>query len=128
MPSQPIATVALPLLAALAVVTPTGALAGPPERPSGRMSFDAVADGLRGYARETDDGKRIAWLEKLAPTRDPRVALLIGEYPPDEITPSQFIGLRRLLLRYYVPPGERLDRWWRENEADLRRRATQLPQ
>jgi hypothetical protein len=32
----------LPLLAVLAVVTPTGAVAGPPERPSGRMLFDAV--------------------------------------------------------------------------------------
>jgi hypothetical protein len=126
MPTKPIAAVALPLLAALAVVTPSGA--GPPERPSGRMSFDAVTDGLRRYAQETDDSKRIAWLEKLAPTRDPRVALLIWEYPPDEITPSQFIGLRRLLLRYYVPPGERLDGWWRANEADLRRRAKRLPQ
>jgi hypothetical protein len=126
MPVKPIAAVALPLLAALAVGTPSGA--GPPERPSGRMSFDAVADGLRRYARETDDSRRIAWLEKLAPTRDPRVALLIWDYPPDNITPSQFIGLRRLLLRYYVSPGERLDSWWRANEADLRRRAKQLPQ
>jgi hypothetical protein len=126
MPGKPVATVALPLLAALAVMAPSGA--GPPERPSGRMAFDAVADGLRRYAQETDDNKRIAWLEKLAPARDPRVALLIWEYPPDDISPSQFIGLRRLLLRYYVPPGERLDRWWRENEADLRRRAKQLPQ
>jgi hypothetical protein len=125
MPGKPLATVALPLLAALAVVTPSGA--GPPERPSGRVSLDAVADGLRRCAQETDDNKRIAWLEKLAPTRDPRVALLIWDYPPDDITPSQFIGLRRLLLRYYVPPGERLDGWWLANEADLRRRARQLP-
>jgi hypothetical protein len=124
MPVKPIDTVALPLLAALAVGTPSGA--GPPERPSGRMSFDVVADGLRRYARETDDSKRIAWLEKLAPARDPRVALLIGEYPPDDIAPNQFIGLRRQLLRYYVSPGERLDGWWRANEADLRHRAKRL--
>jgi hypothetical protein len=126
MPSTPIAAVALPLLAALAVVTPSGA--GPPERTSGRMSFDAVAGEQRRYARETDDSKRIAWLEKLAPARDPRVALLIWEYPPDDIAPSQFIGLRRLPLRFFVPPGERLDGWWRANEADPRRRALQLPQ
>ncbi|HZT80268.1 MAG TPA: hypothetical protein VFA26_08605, partial [Gemmataceae bacterium] len=72
-------------------------------------------------------GKRVAWLERLAPTRDPRVALLIREFPPDDIPPTTYIALRRLLVRYYVPPGERLDRWWEANQADLRRRARQLP-
>jgi hypothetical protein len=64
-------------------------LASPPARHSGRMSFDGMADGLRKYAKETDDKKPIAWLKKLAPTRDPRVALLIWEYPPNDLTPNQ---------------------------------------
>jgi hypothetical protein len=118
----------LPLVTVLAVVRPATGVAGPPEGVSGRMVFDGVADGLRKYRMETDEGKRIAWLEKPAPARDPRVALLIWEYPVDEITPSQFISLRRLLVRYYVPCGQALDGWWRANEADLRRRAKQLPQ
>jgi hypothetical protein len=116
-----------PALAALALLLPAPAVAGPPEGVSGRMVFDEVTDALRRYHRETDDDKRIAWLERLAPARDPRVALLIWEYPPDEISPSQYIGLRRLLLRYYVPRGESLGHWWRANEADLRRRAKELP-
>jgi hypothetical protein len=37
------------------------------------------------------------------------------------------IALRRLLVRYYVPRGERMDRWWEANEADRHRRARQLP-
>ena len=116
-----------PALAALALLMPPPAVGRPPEGVSGRMVFDQVADALRRYQRETDDDKRIAWLERLAPARDPRVALLIWEYPPDEITPSQYIGLRRLLLRYYVPRGETLKSWWQANEADLRRRAKELP-
>jgi hypothetical protein len=118
-------TVLLPL--ALLVPLAPMSFAGPPERPSGRMVLDEVADGLRRYRAEKDDGRRVAWLEKLAPARDPRVALLIWEYPPDELTPSQYIGLRRLLVRYYDPCGGNLTAWWRANEADLRRRARQLP-
>jgi hypothetical protein len=117
----------LPALA-LALLVPGRAAAGPPDGPSGRMDFDEVAGALRRYHREEDVAKRVVWLEKLAPTRDPRVALLIGEFPPDDIPPTRYIALRRLLVRYYVPRGERLDRWWRDNEADLRRRAMQLPQ
>jgi hypothetical protein len=56
----------LPLLFAMGQ-----ALAGPPEKWSGKIVFDEVADGLRKYRKETDTVKRIKWLEKLAPTRDP---------------------------------------------------------
>jgi hypothetical protein len=116
------------------MLSPLGKVAaGPPEAVSGRMVFDEVADGLRKFHKETNTEKRIRWLEKLAPTRDPRVALLIWEYPIEDLSPSMYIGLRRLLLRHYVTGnpvagGEALNRWWEANEVDLRRHAKQLPQ
>ena len=46
-------------------------MAGPPERASGEMVFDEVADGLRRYRSEKDETKRVEWLRQLAPTRAP---------------------------------------------------------
>ena len=39
------------------------------------MVLDEVADGLRQYRKEANPEKRVGWLKKLAPTRDPRVAV-----------------------------------------------------
>ena len=69
----------LAALALLALLAPWPAAAGPPERVSGRMVFDEVAEGLRKYGKETDREKRIRWLRKLAPTGDVRVAVALGD-------------------------------------------------
>jgi hypothetical protein len=123
--------VALALLATLA----PSAFAGPPDGASGQMVLDEVADGVRQYRKETDSEKRIQWLEKLAPTRDPRVALTLAAALTDHLA-----WFRRhaslLLLQYY--DGRRLiaihedtvdtaQCWLEKNEADLRRRARELP-
>jgi hypothetical protein len=94
-----------------------------------------VADGLRKYRKETDPKKRLQWLEKLAPTRDPRVALTLANALTDHLE-----WFRRdaslLLLQYY--DGRRLiavhedninsaQCWLEKNAADLRRRARELP-
>jgi hypothetical protein len=103
--------------------------AGPPEVSSGRMVLDEVADGLRRYRRETDPGRRRQLLSQLAPSRDPRVAVALGEvlastaFPFPEVT---------LLAEFYLPESNRGSTdsvwdWWRANEDDLRRRARQLP-
>jgi hypothetical protein len=144
MPGQPIAAVALPLLAALAVETPSGA--GPPARPSGRMSFDAVADGLRQYRKERDEEKRIAWLRRLAPSHDPRVAVELWEmfaWVRGKRTATIRQVARDCLAEYYVPSEGRMPSgvtqpdeeratavcsWWSRSGADVRRRAKQLPQ
>jgi hypothetical protein len=113
----------------LALLWPGVALAGPPDRPSGRATLDPVADALRRYRKETDPDRRRALLWKLAPVRDPRVAVALGEvlasadYPFPEIT---------LLARHHLPEDRRGSTdavwdWWRANEADLRRRAEELP-
>jgi hypothetical protein len=72
-------TFAAVLLATLALLAPVTALAGPPEGASGKMAFDRVGAGLDRYRKEKDPAKRLGWLTRLAPTRDPRVAVALGE-------------------------------------------------
>lgn len=125
----------LPLLAVpmMLLALPGNAVAGPPEGVSGRMVFDEVADGLRKYRKEKDPEKRIGWLEKLAPTKDPRVAMALYGLVRDR---SQNIDLRNeavaIMVRYFASDYRLSLRdayyWWEANEADLRRRAKQLPE
>jgi hypothetical protein len=67
------AEVALSLFALLVLLPTAKVVAGPPGEPSSAMKLDKVADGLRHYRQQKDDGKRVAWLKRLAPTLDPRV-------------------------------------------------------
>jgi hypothetical protein len=125
----------LPLLAVLALLSPGKAVDGPPEGAAGKMVLDEVADGLRKYGEEKDPAKRLGWLKRLAPSRDPRVGVALGETfwkVPEEV----WCGATQLVIRYYLKgevenpglgPGLRTERWWERNEADLRRRAAQLP-
>ncbi|HEX5270202.1 MAG TPA: hypothetical protein VFW33_06945 [Gemmataceae bacterium] len=104
-------------------------VAGPPERPAGRMAFDEVADGLRRYRHERDSARRRALLWKLAPRPDPRVAVALGEVLAGSDCPYPEIAL---LAEYHLPESKRGSTdsvwdWWRENEAELRRRARELP-
>ena len=130
-------------LAVLVVGSLQKAVSGPPERVGGAMTFDTVADGLRKYRLEKAPERRVRLLEKLAPTRDPRVVVLLGEaledrevivWPP----PGQPIAVElgtaasRLLFTYYLPLEAKLDgdttprKWWKANESQLRR-AANLP-
>jgi hypothetical protein len=127
----------LPLLAALALLPPGKAVAGPPDGASGRIVFDEVGAGLDRYRKEKDPEKRAKWLEKLAPIRDPRVAVALGEALGNWNEKVRWAALS-LILKYYCPPPRELemfstaalprkaDDWWKANEADLRRRAAQL--
>jgi hypothetical protein len=139
---------ALALLLALAPLTS----AGPPERPSSRTERDEVWVGLRQFRAEKDWIKRAELIEELARTRDPRVAVVCGQAldarPPVPIFSSWPVAAgakengpllnsylaSSLLERYYVPRDtkraaerDRVRIWWKEHEADLRRRAEQLP-
>jgi hypothetical protein len=140
------AAVALPLLAVLAVTTPPSALAGPPDRPSGRMVLDPVPEGLRQFRAAREEGKRIEWLRRLAPSRDPRVAVELWQVFA-WASGKREVAIRgaalECLAEYYVTrDGRPLSEtkptdaewgpcvcgWWSKNGADLRRRAKQLPQ
>jgi hypothetical protein len=126
------ALLALPLLLFVVPAAP----AETSERPSGRMVLDEVWDGLRRYRAEKEPRKRVAYLEKLAPTRDPRVAVAMGEFLFWANAPEDLVSVGVLMARYFLPQpvgGARIKQfeaavdWWRANEADLRRRAEQLP-
>jgi hypothetical protein len=124
------------LLATLAMLLPGKAPAGPPEGASGKMAFDRVGAGLDRYRRERDLSKQLRWLERLAPSGDPRVGVALGEYVSDDNPHAARQIVALLLLRHFVPAAAQRDyflhgpdtgHWWRANEADLRRRAAQLP-
>jgi hypothetical protein len=116
------------LLALLVLLSPGKGVAGPPAGSSGKM-VDEVADGLRRYRMEKDEEKRWAWLERLAPTKDPRVAIALYEAAAEDSY------LNSVLARFFVQgtPFQKgshyhVTDWWEANEANLRRRAKQLPQ
>ena len=120
-------------LALLAGLVPGNALAGPPEGPSGRMVLDEVSEGLRCYRQEADPEKRAAWLKKLAPTRDPRVGVALGQALEDRDR-NVALSAAIMLCACFSPdpwscagPWRDALAWWRANEADLRRRARELP-
>ena len=126
------------MLLALLLLLPGQALAGPAEGVSGRMVFDdEVAAGLRKYREERDEEKRAALLHDLARTRDPRVALVLGELfqgrdaavAKNEVTFGHIVS-KHTLQQFYATEAagrEEIYDWWKANEADLRRRASRLP-
>jgi hypothetical protein len=124
-------------LVALALLSPGTVVAGPPEPVSGRLVLDEVSEGLRRYRQEADESRRVARLRKLAATRDPRVGVAMGEYLSRGGPFPHQISVAWLLTEHFIPSPVIYDDvieqtraarvWWRDNEADLRRRAARLP-
>jgi hypothetical protein len=138
-------------LALLAGLSPGEAVAGPPERASGKIVVDKVADDILRYRKARSLADRIAWLERMAPTRDPRVAIALWETyvtgakwwqqdTPSDKRDEKELSYKATFLLYveFVRGGGPIDggtlgigadvgEWWKNNEADLRRRAKQLP-
>jgi hypothetical protein len=67
------AEVVLPLLAFFVLSPTRGVVAAPPDERSSALKLDKVADGLRRYQQQKSDAKRVEWLKRLAPSKDPRV-------------------------------------------------------
>jgi hypothetical protein len=116
----------------LLLAQPGKAFAGPPEKISGMLIFDEVADGLGKYRKEKYPKNRIGWLEKLAPTRDPRVAIALAEAMMGE--GREAAEASRLLAQFFVRGSQFrsgnivwTSDWWEANESDVRRRAKLLP-
>jgi hypothetical protein len=127
------------LLLTLPMLSPAKVAAGPPEGVSGKMVLDEVSEGLRRYRQESNENERVMLLRKLSTTRDPRVGVAIGEYLSGGRGPFPHqISVAWMLTQHFMPSPICCDDvveqtkaarlWWRENEADLRRRAKQLPQ
>jgi hypothetical protein len=140
------ATACLPFFAALALPSPGRADAGPPVGVSEKMmmTFDGVAEGLRKYRKEKDPERRLAWLQALGATGDPRVALALVDAANNQNGDDLDCEAADLLWWYYAspdaashrgpvnpdvvnpPPGKGFRPWWKANEADVRRRAARL--
>jgi hypothetical protein len=139
------ATASVPLFAALALLSPGKAAAGPSEGVSAKMVFDEVGVGLRQYRKEKDPQKRLAWLETLGATGDPRVALALVAAANNENGDDLDCEAAEILWWHYAspdaashrglvthdiispPPGKGFRPWWKANEADIRLRAARLP-
>jgi hypothetical protein len=140
MPAEPaVRTRQVAALAVLLLLGPCStAPAGPPEGVPGRMVLDEVADGLRRYRAARTPEAKVAWLKRLAPSRDPRVAVALGEAATgdDPEVSRCAIGLayRNYDLNVSLSGDSSASvisrlvlKWWQKNEADLRRRAEELP-
>jgi hypothetical protein len=132
-----------PMLAALAQVPWGSAAAGPSAGVSERTADD-VGDGLRKYHLEKDPRRRLARLELLAPTGDPRVVLALVNAANNGNGDDLDCEAADLIWWYFAcpdaarhrrrgdrevipaPTGQGFRRWWAANEADVRRRAGRL--
>jgi hypothetical protein len=130
-----IASGLLTVLVVLALMPPERVFAGPPEGVSGKMVFDEVADGLRRYRREMDARRRSELLSRLAPSRDPRVAVVLGDAIAERSRLPGDTSAYELLYDWFLADEDDFSEvirsvriWWAKNEGDLRRRAKQLPQ
>jgi hypothetical protein len=134
---------AMPLLAVPLLPLPGRADAGLSEKMM-TMAFDEVADGLRTYRTEKNPEKRLAWLQTIGVTRDPRVALALVDAANNQNGDDLDCEAAELLWWYYAspdaashrgltnqdvvnpPPGKSFRSWWKANESEIRRRAAQL--
>jgi len=94
------------LLTVLAFLSPEKALAGLTEGASGKMVFvDQVRDRLREYRKEKDPEKRLAWLQTLAATGDPGVALALVDAANNQNGDDLDCEAADILWWYYASPA-----------------------
>ena len=109
---QKLADFTLPLaVILLAPSLPVKSVARPPEGVSGKIVLDEVADGLRRYQAEKDEGKVcLDILKRLAPTRDPRVGMALayrfdtGKRLQIHRRGDNLDQVSQLLEEYFLPP------------------------
>jgi hypothetical protein len=115
---------AVMLLAVLALLSPKEVVATPPQKVSGAMTFDTVADGLRKYHKETNVQRRVDWLTKLADTRDIRVQVALQDALRDPNKEVYWAALCLLGSRYLGATDPRTGRTQGERDALFRELAT----
>jgi hypothetical protein len=131
------ASLTLPLLALPGAVLP--AAAGPPEGVSGRMVLDELTDKLTRLRVEKDAKRKLALVKELGPVRDARVTVAFMEIvlKAQREDDPLLIDVSVLLYQYHIPDNDKISltaidwtlcrQWWEKHEADVRRRAAQLP-
>src|SRR5262249_41328803 len=91
-----------------------------------------VEELLAKYGDQKDVGKRVALLERLTPSHDPRVAVALAEASADGSLKMRVTGTYHLLDHYVglaVSGGTEshmlaVARWWRMNEKAVRKQAS----
>jgi hypothetical protein len=72
------------MVLAVFLLLPAPVVAAPPERTSGKMVLDGVADGLRGYRKAQTPAAKVTVLQQLYQSNDPRLAILLYSIVVDE--------------------------------------------
>jgi hypothetical protein len=134
----------IPLIAAVALLSLGQAAAGPSPRVSERMTRE-VFDDLRTYDKEKDPKRRLAILERLAQTKDPRVIVALVDAANNSKGDDLDCEAADLLWWFFAcadaanhrrpiraddilpHPGQGYRRWWSAHEVDIRRQAARLP-
>jgi hypothetical protein len=130
------ASLALTLPGLLLTVSPADA--GPPEGVSGRMVLDELTDKLARLRVEKDPKRELALVKELGPVRDARVTVALMEIVlKTQRADPLVIDVSVLLYQYHIPDNDKISltaidwtlcrQWWEKHEADVRRRAAQLP-
>jgi hypothetical protein len=112
--------------------------AGPPEGVSGRMVLDELTEKLARLRVEKDPNRKLALVKELGPVRDPRVTVALMEIVlTAQRADPLLIDVSVLLYQYHIPDNDKISltaidwtlcrQWWEKHEADVRRRAAQLP-
>jgi hypothetical protein len=88
----------------LTLSLPGNAVAGPPEPTKGAMNLDKIADGLRQYQQSKAENKRVEWLKRLAPSRDPRVKAAL-ETALSDASQAVATAASELIAQHYGRPA-----------------------
>jgi hypothetical protein len=129
------AAVAL-LLAVLSLLPASRVVAGPPPAVSSQLVLEPVTEKLIRLRLESDPKRKLALVKQLGPIRDARVTVALMELVLNaQREDAVLLHATFLLCKYHIPDKDvvppkywtlcRL--WWENNEADVRRRAKQLP-
>jgi hypothetical protein len=129
---------ALLLLAGLDLSLPRNAVAGPPEAVSGKMVLDELTDKLTRVRVEKHPKRKLALVKELGPVRDARVTVALMEIVlKAQREDPLLIDASCLLYQYHISDNDKATltaidwtlcrQWWEKHEAEVRRRASQLP-
>jgi hypothetical protein len=128
-------TLAVLLVAAVHVV-PAKAAAAPPPAVSSKHVLEPMTEKLIRLRLESDPKRKLALVRQLGPIRDARVTVALMEIVlKARQEDALLMYASSLLCEYHIPEKDLLPAkfwtvcrlWWENNEADVRRRAKQLP-
>ena len=147
--TRPALSLTVPFLLALAVwgLSHWHHRGAPPRAPSHlRMEENPVAVELRRFRTLSGPKERVQAIARIGPVRDPRVTVALMEVVRAEVDkgwgqtgepPGVLLAASSALCEYHIPEAECVSgvkywtgalMWWETHEAEVRQRASLLPQ